>query len=109
MPDKVEATQYYPSDLSHLLNIGEIIEMHVTDNGRGTQVLRIVSKPIRELARHEELEYRTVKPKQVSGGTKRPSGERASKPTGPKKGILGTALSTVFGDDYRDQKPPWMD
>ena len=58
MPEKVIAVQYYPSDLSHYLNLGEIIEMHVTDNGRGTQVLRITSRPKDE---DEDTEYQTVR------------------------------------------------
>ena len=109
MPDKVIATQYYPSDLSHFLNIGEIVDMKVADNGRGVKVLRIVSKPLEE---DEDTEYQTVRAssKKLPAKTVRKElPERSSKPSGPKKGIIGGALTAMFGDDYRDQKPPWMD
>jgi hypothetical protein len=109
MPEKVIATQYYPSDLSHFLNIGEIVDMKVSDNGRGVKVLRIVSKPLDE---DEDAEYRTVRAssrKLPSKPARKELPERVSKPSGPKKGIIGGALTTVFGDDYRNQRPPWMD
>jgi hypothetical protein len=109
MPEKVEATQYYPSDLAEYLDLGEIIEMRVEDNGRGTKVLRIISRPKVQSRPREALEFKTVSPKRLKGGSSRTQEPRETKPTGPKKGIIGGALTAMFGDDYRNQKPPWMD
>ena len=109
MPEKVIATQYYPSDLSHFLKIGEILDMKVEDNGRGVKVLRIVSKPTDD--EFDEPEYQTVRAskKLPAKQSRRELPERASKSDSkPKRGIIGGALTAMFGDDYRNQKPPWM-
>lgn len=48
-------TQYYATDLSYLIGVGEIVDMHVVTLDGGKQVLRIESFPV------ENEEYKTVK------------------------------------------------
>jgi len=55
MPEEIIKTQYYPSDLSNMLDLGEILSMYVCDDGRGHDVLRIMSNP------KPAEEFRTVK------------------------------------------------
>lgn len=50
-----EKIQYYASDLSYVLNIGEITDMHVATLDSGQQVLRIEYLPA------SKDEYKTVK------------------------------------------------
>lgn len=47
--------QYYASDLSYLLDIGEIADMHVVTLDSGRQVLRIEAMP------KKDDEYKTIK------------------------------------------------
>lgn len=100
-----EKIQIYASDLSKILNIGEIVDMHVTTSDSGWQILRIEAMNVKT------EEFKTLAlPGKVSGTKKDPakkSARQPREPSGPKRGILGGALSTVFGDDYRNQKPPW--
>ena len=63
-----EKLQYYGSDLSYLLGIGEIVDMHVVTLDNGKQVLRI------ECLEKKDDEYKTVK-----------AGEKQKKPTASKK------------------------
>ena len=52
---QTEKRQYYTSDLSYLLDIGEIADMHVATLDSGKQVLRIECLP------KEYEEYKTIK------------------------------------------------
>ena len=54
----VQKIQYYASDLSYLLDIGEIQDMHVATTDSGRQVLRITCGE-----KKEDDGYRTVKAK----------------------------------------------
>ena len=64
---QTEKTQYYASDLSYLLGIGEIADMHVVTLDSGRQVLRIESLPV------YEDEYKTVKAKPGAAPKKAPA------------------------------------
>lgn len=55
MSETTIKTQYYQEDLSAMLGLGEIITMYVCDDGRGNEVLRIMSKP------QAPEEFKTVK------------------------------------------------
>ena len=59
-----EKLQYYATDLSYLLDIGEIADMHVVTLDNGAQVLRI------EAISKKEDEYKTVK---VAPNKKKPA------------------------------------
>jgi hypothetical protein len=89
---ELEKTQWFTSDLSSSLELGEIVSMHIVEvNGR--QVLRIDSRKL------EEGEYKTVR----SRKSKPPNRKEPEK----KKGILSNAITSVFGEDK--SKPYWMD
>ena len=59
--------QYYATDLSELLHIGDIEEMHVDTDEHGVQVLRI------EYYGKPKTEYKTIR---ASGATKRSPAKR---------------------------------
>lgn len=67
---QTEKKQYYADDLSYLLGLGSICDMHVVTLDNGKQVLRIESLPV------QDDEYQTVKAK---------PGKKAAAPKKPRQ------------------------
>lgn len=102
-------TQYFPSDLSELLGLGEIADMHVVmiDN---RQVLRIESVPV------QNAEYKTVR----ASGKKQPKlqkakarGQQESRQRPPRapdvpdsEGLIPSGIHKILGRNK--EAPPWM-
>jgi hypothetical protein len=80
--------QYYASDLSYALGIGEIADMHVETLASGVQVLRI------DCLEKKQDEYQTVKtrPKTTKNQVKprKPSGKGITCGNGPAKPLDNT-------------------
>lgn len=69
----MEKLQYYSSDLSALLGIGDIVDMYVHDEN-GTKILRITCK-------EKETGYKTIKPSKPERPVKKsPTRKTTSKP-----------------------------
>lgn len=102
-----EKIQIKSADLASILNIGEIVDMYVVPEGN-RQVLRIEYMNVK----HEEYKTLELPAKTRASSRKQPKPRKEPAPRrerqGQNRGILGGALSTVFGDDYRNQKPEWM-
>ena len=79
--------QYYASDLSYLLNIGEIVDMHVVTLESGRQVLRI------DCAEKKDDEYQTVRAK---------SGQPRAKPRPASKDNYKPKNKTLRGPNVPD-------
>ena len=105
-----EKTQYYPSDLARLLGLGQIVDMHIADDGWGRQVLRITSKPASDLGQ----EYRTVKAKSggrassksrpgYSGGKSKP---KTLKENIQENGLVPGLIGATLG--HNREKPQFM-
>ena len=68
-----EKLQYYPSDLSALLGIGDIVDMYI-HNENGMKILRITCK-------EKETGYKTIKPSKPEKSSKKSSSRKTtSKP-----------------------------
>ena len=93
-----EKIQYFGSDLSYHLDIGQIIDMHVVTLDSGVQVLRIECLPKRQ------DEYKTIKtPK-----TKRTSRRASSKREKEEPDTLAGKVAAGFkGFMQKPMQPPW--
>lgn len=103
MSEEIIKTQYYQEDLAELLGLGPIVTMYICDDGRGRDVLRIMSapKPVEE--------FKTVRatgkkkaPTRKAARKKEMPGEQPSRPQldpgvrDPSEG-LGTRIGKGFG------------
>jgi hypothetical protein len=103
-----QKTQYYPSDLSTLLCLGEIVDMYVADDSNGNQVLRITSRDP-----ESDDNYITVRAgrgkqpqrKQLPAKSQRVIGK--GHPGEEREGLLPGAIHAFLGTNK--EKPPWMD
>ena len=95
---QTEKRQYYASDLSYLLDIGEIADMHVVTLDSGRQVLRIDCVP------KEEEEYKTIKAK--PGGKKPTAARKARQPRAPRE--RRTENPATLGDKLMRSAKTWF-
>ena len=94
--------QYYASDLSYLLDIGEIADMHVVTLDSGRQVLRI------DCQEKREDEYKTVKT-----SAKKPQRRASSKSAGHpgpvrQPPIIDTEHPESIGNKLMNAGKDWM-
>lgn len=106
MTTKTEKRQYYASDLSYLIDVGEIVDMHVVTLDGGKQVLRIECLP------KEEDEYKTIKASPASK-TKAPKKPKASPAPRERRtenpATLGNKLTNAAKKWFNNkQKPNFM-
>ena len=99
-----EKLQYYSTDLSYLLGIGEIVDMHVVTLDNGKQVLRI------ECLEKKDDEYKTVKAgdKQKKQPIPKKPAARHHKETGPATNpvTLGDKLMTGAKTWFKNKEKP---
>jgi hypothetical protein len=94
---QTEKRQYYASDLSYMLDIGEIADMHVVTLDSGRQVLRIEHLP------KEEDEYKTV---QAVPGKKAPAAKKPHK--APAQRERRTDNPATLGDKITGAAKSWF-
>jgi hypothetical protein len=111
---EMERIQYFCSDLSYALDIGQIADMHV-DTENGVQILRMTVIP-KEKDTFKTI--RTVPKKQAAQAAKRNQSASTSPRRAPPQAPVIDADSRVgigatlmqMGKNYmsKKDKPPWM-
>jgi hypothetical protein len=96
---QTEKRQYYASDLSYLLDIGEIADMHVITTAAGAQVLRIECIP------KDEEEYKTIKAK-PGKAPKKPAPKKPRQTPAPRE--RRTENPATLGDKLMNGAKTWF-